>query len=210
MRILIADDDDVSRLELKALLTRHGHEVVAVADGTEAWDVLRGNDPPRVAVLDWQMTAMDGVEVCRRVRESRLARSVYLILLTAHGDKEHILAGLEAGANDYVTKPFDRNELLARVRVGGQMVGLQADLAARVNELEDALAKVKQLQGMLPICSYCKKIRDDKNYWHQVETYVRCHSEAEFSHGICPGCWEKNVKPQLLEQGISVENEYPI
>src|SRR5580704_17577466 len=106
MRILIADDDDVSRLELKALLTRHGHEVVAVADGTEAWDVLRGNDPPRVAVLDWQMTAMDGVEVCRRVRESRLARSVYLILLTAHGDKEHILAGLEAGANDYVTKPF--------------------------------------------------------------------------------------------------------
>ena len=114
MRILIADDDDVSRLELESLLTRHGHEVVAVADGTEAWDVLQGEDPPRLAVLDWLMDEMDGVEVCRRVRERPDLRSVYLILLTSRGDKEHILAGLQAGANDYVTKPFDRDELLAR------------------------------------------------------------------------------------------------
>ena len=134
---------------------------------------------------------------------------MYLILLTSRGDKEHVLAGLQAGANDYVTKPFDRDELLARVRVGAQMVGLQAELAARVHELEDALARVKQLQGLLPICSYCKSIRDDKNYWHQVETYVKSHSEAEFSHGICPGCWEKVVKAQLREQGIAVPDGCP-
>jgi sigma-B regulation protein RsbU (phosphoserine phosphatase) len=207
MRILIADDDDVSREMLASLLTRHGHEVVAVSDGTEAWEVLQGEDPPRLAVLDWLMEEMDGVEVCRRVRERPGLRGVYLILLTSRGDKEHILAGLEAGANDYVTKPFDRDELLARVRVGEQMVGLQAELAARVHELEDALAQVKQLHGLLPICSYCKSIRDDKNYWHQVETYVRSHSEAEFSHGICPGCWEKVVKPQFLKQGITVSDE---
>jgi CheY-like chemotaxis protein len=209
MRILIADDDDVSRLELAALLTRHGHEVVAVADGTEAWEVLQGEDPPRLVVLDWLMEEMDGVEVCRRVRRRPELRNVYLILLTSRGDKEHILAGLQAGANDYITKPFDRDELLARVRVGGQMVGLQAELEARVQELEDALARVKQLQGLLPICSYCKSIRDDKNYWHQVDAYVRSHSEAEFSHGICPGCWEKVVKPQFLEQGIPVPDECP-
>jgi phosphoserine phosphatase RsbU/P len=169
MRILIADDDDVSRLELQALLTRRGHEVAAVSDGREAWEVLQGEHPPRLAVLDWRMEEMDGVEVCRRVRERPGLRNVYLILLTSRGDKEHVLAGLQAGANDYVTKPFDRDELLARVRVGAQMVGLQAELAARVQELEDALARVKQLHGLLPICSYCKCIRDDKNYCHQVE-----------------------------------------
>ena len=204
MRILIADDDDVSRLELEALLTRHGHEVTAVSDGTQAWEVLQGEDPPRLAVLDWLMEEMDGVEVCRRVRERPELRNVYLILLTSRGDKEHILAGLQAGANDYVTKSFDRDELLARVRVGVQMVGLQAELAARVHELEDALARVNQLQGLLPICSYCKCIRDDTNHWHQVEQYVKSHSEAKFSHGICPGCWEDVVKPQLLEEGIAV------
>jgi len=209
MRILIAEDDGVSRLELETLLTRHGHEVVAVSDGTEAWEVLQGEDPPLLAVLDWLMEEMDGVEVCRRVRERPGLRNVYLILLTSRGDKEHVLAGLQAGANDYVTKPFDRDELLARVRVGAQMVGLQAELTARVRELQDALVRVKQLQGLLPICSYCKSIRDDQNYWHQVETYVKSHSEAEFSHSICPTCWEKVVNPQFLELGITIPVEYP-
>jgi CheY-like chemotaxis protein len=209
MRILIADDDDVSRLELTALLTRRGHQVEAVADGTAAWEVLQGEDPPRLAVLDWLMDQMDGVEVCRRVRERPALRDVYLILLTSRGDKEHILAGLESGANDYVTKPFDRDELLARVRLGAQMVGLQAELATRVRELEDALVNVKKLQGLLPICSYCKSIRDDKNYWHQVESYVKSHSDAVFSHGVCPTCWEKIVRPMYREQGITIPEGYP-
>src|SRR5580704_17287260 len=100
MRILIADDDDVSRLELEALLTRHGHEVTAASDGTEAWEILQGEDPPRLAVLDWLMDALDGVDVCRRVRARPGLRGAYLILLTSRGDQEHVLAGLEAGAND--------------------------------------------------------------------------------------------------------------
>lgn len=209
MRILIADDDDVCRLELTALLTRHGHEVVAVADGTEALAILQGASPPSLAVLDWLMDRLDGVEVCRRVRERAELRSVYLILLTSRGKKEHLLAGLQAGANDYVTKPFDRDELLARVRVGVQMAGLQAELAARVQQLEEALTRVKQLQGLLPICSYCKSIRDDRNYWHQVEAYVRSHSDVQFSHGICPTCWEKKVKPQLREAGYDMPDDIP-
>jgi phosphoserine phosphatase RsbU/P len=209
MRILIADDDDVSRLEVETLLARHGHEVIAVSDGAEAWAILQGIDPPRLAVLDWMMEKLDGVEVCRKVRERTELRNVHLILLTSRGDKEHVLAGLAAGANDYVSKPFDRDELLARVRVGVQVASLQAELAARVRELEDALVRVNQLQGLLPICSYCKSIRDDKNYWHQVESYVKSHSGAEFSHGICPGCWEKVVKPQFLIQGITLPDECP-
>jgi phosphoserine phosphatase RsbU/P len=209
MRILIADDDDVSRLQLEVLLTRHGHDVIAVSDGTEAWKAMQCDDPPRLVVLDWLMDEMDGVDVCRRVREIPALRSVYLILLTSRRDQAHVLAGLQAGANDYVTKPFDREELLARVRVGDQMVSLHAELAARVHELEDALLRVGQLQGLLPICTYCKSIRDDKNYWHQVETYIKSHSEAEFSHGICPNCWEKVVKPQFLKQGIEVPDACP-
>jgi diguanylate cyclase (GGDEF)-like protein len=147
MRILIADDDAVSRLELKSLLTCHGHDVVAVSDGTEAWELLRGDNPPRLAVLDWQMDKMDGVDVCRRVRERPGLRGIYLILLTSLDETEHVLAGLQAGANDYVTKPFDHEELLARVRVGSQMVELQAELSARVLEL-DALSKTDALTGI--------------------------------------------------------------
>lgn len=205
MRILIADDDDVTRLELKTLLTRQGHEVVAVSDGTQAWEILQdAANTPRLAVLDWLMGEMDGVEVCRRVRQRPNPRNVYLILLTSHGDKEHILAGLEAGANDYVTKPFDRDELLARIRMGADMIGLQVELAARVSELEEALSREKHLQGLLPICSYCKCIRDDKNYWQQVETYVRSHSDAQFTHSVCPSCWDNIVKPQFRELGLPV------
>lgn len=147
MRILIADDCDVSRLELQSLLTRHGHEVEAVADGTQAWDILRSDNPPRLAVLDWQMSDMDGVEVCRQVRQAAALRGIYLILLTSLGDTEHILAGLQAGANDYVTKPFVHQELLARIGVGEQMVTLQSELAARVKEL-DALSKTDSLTGI--------------------------------------------------------------
>jgi two-component system cell cycle response regulator len=147
MRILIADDDAVSRRLLEALLTRQGYDVVAVSDGTEAWQVLQGQDPPRLAVLDWLMADMDGLEVCRRVRERPELGDVYVILLTSRGDQEHIVEGLQAGANDYVTKPFNRNELLARVRVGERMVGLQAELAVRVQELA-ALAMIDGLTGI--------------------------------------------------------------
>src|SRR5439155_4831059 len=99
-----------------------------------------------------------------------------------------IVTGLQAGADDYITKPFDRGELQARLQVGRRIVELQKGLADRVRELEAALSRVRQLQGLLPICAWCKKIRDDQNYWHQVETYIGSHSDARFSHGICPDC----------------------
>ena len=122
---------------------------------------------------------------------------VYIILLTALGGRQNIIQGLQAGADDYITKPFDREELRARLEVGRRIVELQRSLAERVQQLEDALARVKQLQGLVPICSYCKKIRNDQNFWQQVDTYVSEHSEAQFSHGICPECYEKIVKPEL-------------
>jgi phosphoserine phosphatase RsbU/P len=197
VRLLIAEDDMVSRRLLETTLVKWGYEVVVADDGSAAWEVMQGAAAPPLAILDWMMPGMDGIEVCRRVRRVPTATPPYLILLTAKGRREDIVMGLRSGANDYVTKPFDREELRARVQVGIRIVELQQSLAERVQALEEALARVKQLQGLLPICSYCKKIRDDQNYWQQVEGYIAEHSEAQFSHGICPECYEKVVKPEL-------------
>ena len=108
-----------------------------------------------------------------------------------------MITGLQAGADDYVTKPFDHEELRARVQVGIRIIELQTMLERQVVELQDALTRVRQLSGLLPICSYCKKVRDDGNYWQQVEQYVSTHSNVQFSHGICPDCYAKVVQPQL-------------
>jgi DNA-binding response OmpR family regulator len=143
------------------------------------------------------MPGLDGVEVCRRVRAGESPTPPYVILLTAKTRREDIVEGLSAGADDFVRKPFDRAELRARIQVGVRVLALQHKLAERVRDLEAALQRVRQLQGLLPICSYCKRIRDDRNYWQQVEEYVTAHSEAQFSHGICPDCYERVLGPQL-------------
>jgi DNA-binding response OmpR family regulator len=197
VKILIAEDDMVSRRLLESTLIKWDYEVVVTSDGFAAWEALQSSDPPALAILDWMMPGLDGIQVCRKVRGTPTSTPPYLILLTAKGRREDIITGLQAGANDYVTKPFDRAELQARLQVGVRIVELQQSLADRVIELEEALARVKQLQGLLPICAYCKKIRDDQNYWQQVENYISEHSEAQFSHSICPECYERLVRPEL-------------
>jgi CheY-like chemotaxis protein len=209
MRVLIAEDDPVSRLLLQATLSKWGYEVEMCADGLKAWQILEKDDAPQLAILDWMMPGMDGVEICRRLRAKSHAKPIYLLLLTAKGLRKDIVAGLMAGADDYVTKPFDHEELRARVQVGVRIIELQSGLADRVQELESALARVKQLQGLLPICSYCKKIRNDRNYWEQVDNYLSQHSDVQFSHSVCPQCFEFHVKPQLdqLKKPYGLDDE---
>jgi phosphoserine phosphatase RsbU/P len=197
MEILVAEDDLVSRRALEASLGKWGHPVLLVEDGAAAFDVLSRDQSPRLAILDWMMPGMDGPTVCRQVRAISGRPAPYLILLTARGATEDRVAGLEAGADDYISKPFDRAELRARINVGLRMLALQRSLADRVAELEQALKSVRQLQGLLPICSYCKRIRTDGNYWQRVEEYISAHSDAQFSHGICPGCFDTVVKKQI-------------
>ncbi len=197
MRILIAEDDGTTNDFLVMLLQGWGHEVVSTHDGIQAWDAVRQPGAPRLALFDRSMPRIDGLELCRRVRAEPALKGFYLILVTGLNGPDEIVAGLEAGANDYLVKPFHTGELKARVSVGVSVVGLQEDLAARLRELEAAASEVKSLRGILPICGYCKRIRDDKNYWNQVERYVSARSEATFSHGICPDCYETRALPDL-------------
>ena len=213
MRILIAEDDVTSRRVLEVLLSKRAYDVVAACDGDEAWALFQAEDAPQLGILDWMMPGKDGPEVCRLVRERRGAAPVYLILLTTKGRTEDIVTGLNAGADDYVTKPFEKEELFARVKAGERILGLQTALADRIEELQAALTEIRTLQGLLPICGYCKKIRNDNNYWQQFESYIAAHSQARFSHGICPDCYEKIVKPELdalaprEEDGSNTTNE---
>jgi phosphoserine phosphatase RsbU/P len=199
MKVLIAEDDPVSRRMLEAMLTKWGYQVVVAGDGLAAWQALQPPDSPRVAVLDWMMPGLDGIEICRRIAADNAYRPMHLILLTTRSDKEDIVEGFQAGANDYITKPFQHDELQARVQVGARVVQLQLELAERVKELEQALAHVKQLQGMLPICAYCKNVRIDEGYWEQIDVYIAEHAEVAVTHGICPDCRRKYFEPELEE-----------
>jgi len=207
MRVLIADDEATSRHLIQATLGGWGFEVLVAVDGWEALRVLQGSKGPEIAMLDWMMPGIDGLDVCRRMRATMPNAATYIILVTARGGLENVVRGLEAGADDYITKPFDPRELRARLHVGVRIVQLQKALMERFQELDDALKRVKQLQGLLPICSYCKKIRNDRNYWEQVDAYITSHSEAQFSHGVCPDCYEIHLKPQLARLPNCEEEE---
>jgi sigma-B regulation protein RsbU (phosphoserine phosphatase) len=177
MRILIADDDRMTTMMLSRTLERWGFEVVVAHDGVSAWECIVGDEPPALAIVDWMMPGLDGIDLCRRIREAPLQAPVYVILLTSRTSRQDLVAGLEAGADDYLTKPFDPDELRARIHVGQRTLAL--------------IANIKRRTALLPICSYCKRIRSDQNYWEQVGSYITEHSEAQFSHGICPVCYEK-------------------
>lgn len=197
MRILVAEDDSVTRRILEATLNKLGLDVITASDGDAAWHLLEkwgGKDAPELAVLDWMMPGMDGLEICRKLRGTPGFELMYIILLTSRGEKEDLAAGLAAGANDYITKPFHPAEFEARVRVAERMVKLQTALATRVVELEDALSHVQRLQGLLPICSYCKMVRNETNYWQQVEAYITTNSDLELTHSVCPNCLERVMK----------------
>lgn len=188
MKLLVAEDDPTSRLLLRHALEKWGYEVRETEDGDDAWRVLERSTGPVLAILDWMMPGLSGAELCRRVRRRARLRGSYLLLLTARALREDLVRGLEAGADDYLTKPFDHDELRARVRVGERILRLHGELADRAERLQSVLNRVRHLEGLLPICSHCKRIRAEGGHWEAVEEYVSARSRAEFTHAVCPGC----------------------
>jgi sigma-B regulation protein RsbU (phosphoserine phosphatase) len=180
MKTLIAEDDRDSREMLAFLLQFEGYEVVEAKNGTEAWhEFVYGKFG--LIISDWLMPEVDGLELCRRIRGVERLPYPYVILLTALKGKDHFLQAMEAGADDFISKPFDPDELRAKLHVAERIVSLQQ--------------RVKTLEGILPTCMYCKKIRDEKQVWVSIEEYVTEHSGAAFSHGVCPDCY-----PQIAAQ----------
>jgi sigma-B regulation protein RsbU (phosphoserine phosphatase) len=173
MKVLIAEDERSSSLLMQRLLERQGHEVFAATNGLEALELLGREKELQVVLSDWMMPVMDGIELCRRIRARRRFRYTYVLLATMATGKKSYLEALDAGADDFIPKPIDPEELGARLRVAERILGLQAEMT--------------QLRGLLSICSYCKSIREGDS-WVAVERYVSQRADTLFSHGICPQC----------------------
>lgn len=184
MKILLAEDEAASRTMLHAVLTAGGHDVAIAENGVEAWGLWQVAQQ-RVVVADWLMPEMDGLTLCKRIRAHREASYTYFILETVRTGTGSFLEAMAAGVDDFISKPIVPDELLARVKVGERILGLRQELLT--------------LEGLLALCSYCKRMRDDRGEWIPLERYVTARSGAKFSHGICPDCYETRVKPQLDE-----------
>ncbi|MFA6566839.1 MAG: response regulator [Victivallales bacterium] len=190
--VLVADDDIITRRLVENIMQKNGYDTVSCQNGNEAWEHLNNPEGPKLAILDWIMPGIQGIEICKRVREQKLKISPYLIILTASkNEKKDVLETFRAGANDYIEKPFDSNELIARVKLGEKLITLQVELSERLKSLEEAYQHIKTLQGILPICMHCHDIRNDNESWERIEEYISRHTDAQFSHGLCPKCMKK-------------------
>jgi DNA-binding response OmpR family regulator len=231
--ILVVDDTPTALKLLTDTLTAEGYEVRPANSGELAMASV-ALKPPELILLDIRMPGMDGYEVCRRLKSREESRDIPIIFISALTEVEDRVEGFRLGAVDFITKPFQREELLARVRTHlelrrlnstlkqqkaelqqantrlkteiSERTAVEEELAVKVTELEATLARVKQLEGIIPICMYCKKIRDDKDSWSAVELYITEHSEAFFSHGVCPECMEK-LKAETAALENSIEKE---
>jgi DNA-binding response OmpR family regulator len=182
MRILVVEDDRDAREMLRISLQFDGHDVTSTPNGEEAWSAFQ-KDTFSVVISDWLMPDVDGLELCRRIRARDTSRYCYILLLTALHGKSNYLEAMSAGADDFMSKPYDADELRARLIVAERISGLQDH--------------VKRLEGVLPTCMYCKRIRDEGSSWVSIEQYISQRTEASFSHGVCPHCYEEIVKPEL-------------
>lgn len=191
MKILAVEDDPVAQLVLEAALRSFGHEVIMAPDGSEAWELFRAQ-PVRVVVSDWRLPGLDGLELCRRIRARGGADYVSFVLLTQHSaTDDNYQAALAAGVDDFLTKPIALRELRMRLHVAERIL--------------DYTSRVRELESILPICGYCKKIRDDRNYWQQIENYLHARTGTVFSHGCCPDCFQSRMAPMLRDGGVTEE-----
>lgn len=183
VKILAVEDDAVARAVLRKALRKLGHDVIEAKDGREAWAIMEA-EPVRVIVSDWMMPNLNGLDLCRKLRSRPEAEYVYFVLITANSaDSANRIEAADAGVDDFLSKPLDMDELWMRLRVAERTLRYAT--------------QVRQLEELLPICSYCKKIRNDQNCWQHAESYINERTGSEFSHSVCPDCIALVVQPQI-------------
>lgn len=197
LRILVVDDDAFTRVALESVIKGAGWAPVAMEDPEMAYEMLVGPDAPPIALIDWQMPTLSGLELCRRVRQAAPSARPYLIFVTSNSTSNDIVTGLDAGADGYMTKPIAADELQARVRAGLRMIALQDELRTRLEKAEAESARTKPLRELLPMCVYCRRIRDDEEHWSSLERYLTEQLDVRFTHGFCPTCYVHHVLPDL-------------
>lgn len=200
--VLVADDDRTMRRILTAILEKNGYRVTTAENGQQVVERANRNALPALVVTDWEMPGMSGIDVCRALRERPDGDRFYLIVVTGNTTEQHLLTALEAGADDFIPKPPRVPELLARVRAGKRVVEMRERLASQVVALEQALAEVRTLRGLIPICMHCHRIRTGPSDWQRLEAYLEAHSEALMSHVLCDECMEK-FYPETEEEGAA-------
>ena len=196
MKVILVEDDPISSMIMKKNIEHWGYELEIFSDGLAAMDRLKNDDYELVA-LDWMLPGVSGIDICKAIRENEGELKHYVVFITSKTATEELVEAFEAGADDFISKPIKIEELKARLNVGYRIVTLQKDLTQKIKEKEEALAHVRQLQGLISICSYCHRIRNDEETWEKLEKYITNHSEAKFSHGICPECMEKYFSEYL-------------
>jgi CheY-like chemotaxis protein len=180
MKILIADDDAISRKVLCLTLQKLGHEVVAAEDGLEAWEIF-DREPVRAVVSDWMMPRLNGLDLCKRIRDRPQTPYTFFIILTAaHTTESDYTTAMDSGIDDFLAKPLQRELLRTRLHMAERILRYTTEIS--------------QLQDLIPMCSYCQKVRDGADYWERVDTYIKARTGTHFSHGVCPGCYEEQVK----------------
>jgi len=193
--ILIVDDVPKNLQVLGTILEEQACDIAMATSGIQAFKII-ADVLPDLILLDIMMPEMDGLEVCKRLKDSIETKDIPVIFITAKTEVEDIIKGFERGAVVYVTKPFNAKELQARVSTHLELKMSRDANKQLIEKLQKALTDIKQLSGLLPICSHCKKIRDDKGYWNQIEAYILEHSDAQLSHSICPDCAQEHY-PEL-------------
>ncbi|HVU16918.1 MAG TPA: response regulator [Candidatus Didemnitutus sp.] len=187
MKVLIVDDEQISQMSVAGAVRSLGHEVFVAGNGLEALNLL-AKEEVGVVVSDWRMPVMDGLELCRSVRKGFERYTYFILLSVAEISDENYDAALRAEVDDFLPKPVSRRELLGRLHVAERILRFTR--------------QVRQLESYLPICAHCRRVRDDKNYWQQIEGYINERAGTHFSHGVCPDCYQKHVVPEFRAMGM--------
>ena len=191
MKILIAEDEYTTRLMVQVCLENLGYSIESVEDGNTAWEIINQTTPPEIAVLDWEMPGLSGIDLCRKIKRMERSSPIHVILLTARDSKNDISQGFAAGADDYITKPFNEDELQARIRVADRIVTIQSSLNGSLEELREALDLVQAFEEPVAICNKCQKIGAFDGTWRTPAQLLEYPVDPRFVQLDCKNCKSK-------------------